>query len=298
MAKTNKELADFLRRARSQGDPSRAGLPADGRVRRVPGLRREEVAFLAGVSTDYYTRLEQGRPITPSPSVVEALGRALGLDETGRAHLHDLIGGGAAPARHPRPMQRVRPGVYQLLDALDGEPALVLGRRTDVLAANRMAKALFGDFDRRPAKERNYARWMFLDDDARSLFVDWEDQARAAVESLRFEVGRAPDDAATLTLVEDLRARSRAFDAWWEQHRVHQRTYGSKRLRHPLVGDLTVDYETLTLPGDPDTTLFVYTAEAGSASKRALDLLAGWTLADAPGTRPECPRHASDTAEP
>ncbi|MFB8757677.1 helix-turn-helix transcriptional regulator [Streptomyces nigra] len=297
MAKTNKELADFLRRARSQGDPARAGLPADGRVRRVPGLRREEVAFLAGVSTDYYTRLEQGRPITPSPAVVDALGRALGLDETGRAHLHDLIGGGAAPSRHPRPVQRVRPGVYQLLDALDGEPALVLGRRTDILAANRMAKALFGDFDRRPPRERNYARWMFLDDDARSLFMDWEDQARAAVESLRFEVGRAPDDPATLALVEDLRARSRAFDAWWEQHRVHQRTYGSKRLRHPLVGDLTVDYETLTLPGDPDTTLFVYTAEAGSASKRALDLLASWTLADARDARPERPHHAPDTPE-
>ncbi|MCF2536345.1 helix-turn-helix transcriptional regulator [Streptomyces nigra] len=285
MAKTNKELADFLRRARSQGDPARAGLPADGRVRRVPGLRREEVAFLAGVSTDYYTRLEQGRPITPSPAVVEALGRALGLDATGRAHLHDLIGGGAAPGRRPRPVQRVRPGLYQLLDSLDGEPALVLGRRTDILAANRMAKALFSDFDQRPPRERNYARWMFLDDDARSLFVDWEDQARAAVESLRFEVGRAPDDPATLALVEDLRARSRAFDEWWEQHRVHQRTYGSKRLRHPLVGEITVDYETLALPGDPDTTLFVYTAEAGSASKRALDLLASWTLTDAPGAR-------------
>ncbi|MFF7331386.1 helix-turn-helix domain-containing protein [Streptomyces sp. NPDC008150] len=279
MGNTNRELADFLKRARSQGDPSRAGLPPDGRVRRVPGLRREEVAFLAGVSADYYTRLEQGRPISPSPAVVEALGHALGLDAAGRAHLRDLIGVSAAPARRPRGVQRVRPGLYQLLDALDGEPALVLGRRTDILAANRMAKALFGDFEQLPARNRNYARWMFLDD-ARNLFVDWEDQARAAVESLRFEVGRDPDDPATIALVEELRACSREFDHWWEQHRVHRRTHGSKSLRHPLVGELTVAYETLTLPGDPETTLFIYTAEAGSPSKRALDLLTSWTLTD------------------
>ncbi|MEE1938307.1 helix-turn-helix transcriptional regulator [Streptomyces sp. TRM 70361] len=281
MAATNRELADFLRRARAQVDPSRAGLPPDGRVRRVPGLRREEVAFLAGVSTDYYTRLEQGRRITPSPAVVESLGRALGLDAAGRAHLRDLIGvTPGAPARRPRGVQRVRPGLYQLLDALDGEPVLVLGRRTDVLAANRMARALFTDFERLPPRHRNYARWMFLDDDARSLFADWEDQARAAVESLRFESGRDPGDRATLALVEELREHSREFDRWWEQHRVHQRTHGSKRLRHPLVGDLTVEYETLVPPGDPDTTVFVYTAEAGSPSKRALDLLASWTLTD------------------
>jgi transcriptional regulator with XRE-family HTH domain len=279
VAATNRELADFLRRARSQGDPSRAGLPPDGRVRRVPGLRREEVALLAGVSTDYYARLEQGRPITPSPAVVEAIGRALGLDAAGRAHLRDLTGVVAAPARRRfRGVQRVRPGLFQLIDALDGEPALVLGRRTDVLAANRMARALFADFERLPRQERNYARWLFLDDGARALFVDWEDQARAAVESLRLEVGRDPDDRETAALVAGLRGSSSDFDRWWEQHRVHQRTHGTKRLCHPVVGELTVEYETLALPGDPDTTLFVYTAEAGSPSKRALDLLASWTL--------------------
>jgi len=287
VAENNRELADFLRRARSQCDPSRAGLPPDGRVRRVPGLRREEVALLAGVSTDYYTRLEQGRPITPSPSVVEALGRALDLDAAGRAHLQDLLGVTAAPVRRrPRGVQRVRPGLYQLLDALDGEPVLVLGRRTDVLAANRMAKALFTDFEQLAPRHRNYARWMFLDEAARSLFVDWEDQARAAVESLRLEVGRDPGDQATAALIEDLREHSPEFDRWWEQHRVHQRTHGSKRLSHPLVGELTVEYETLSPPGDPDTTLFVYTAEAGSPSKRALDLLASWTLTGS-GAEPE-----------
>ena len=284
MAETNRELADFLRRTRSQVDPSQSGLPPDGRVRRVSGLRREEVALLAGVSTDYYARLEQGRRITPSPAVVEAIGRALGLDAAGRAHLEDLIGlTAASPRRQTRGVQRVRPGLYQLLDSLDGEAALVLGRRTDVLAANRMAKALFTDFDRFAPAQRNYARWMFLDGDARSLFVDWRDQARAAVESLRLEVGRDPDDRATATLVAELREHSREFDQWWEQHRVHQRTHGSKRLRHPLAGDLTVEYETLTMPGDPDTTLFIYTTEPGSSSRRAMDLLTSWT-APGPGT--------------
>ncbi|SMD18269.1 Helix-turn-helix domain-containing protein [Lentzea albidocapillata] len=171
MTGLNRELADFLRRARDHVDPSRAGLPSDGRVRRVKGLRREEVALLAGVSTDYYARLEQGRRINPSPAVVEAIGRALELDEAGRTHLRDLIGLPSSPTKS-RSVQRVRPGLYQLIDALDGEPALVLGRRTDVLAANRMAKALFADFDKIPPKERNYARWIFLNEDARSLFAD------------------------------------------------------------------------------------------------------------------------------
>jgi transcriptional regulator with XRE-family HTH domain len=294
---TNRELADFLRRVRSQGDPTRAGLPPDGRVRRVPGLRREEVALLAGVSSDYYARLEQGRRITPSRAVVEAIGRALGLDAAGRAHLEDLIGLPTAPARpRARAVQRVRPGLYQLLDSLDGEPALILGRRTDVLAANAMAKALFTDFDQLPATQRNYARWMFLDEHARSLFVDWFDQARAAVESLRFEVGRDPDDRATVELVGELRGHSREFDQWWEQHRVHQRTHGAKRLRHPLVGDLTVEFETLTPPGDPDTTLFVYTTEPGSPSRRAMDILASWT-ASGPGAGEQHPNPRSNAAE-
>ncbi|MEJ8662247.1 transcriptional regulator, partial [Streptomyces halotolerans] len=181
---------------------------------------------------------------------------------------------------HTRGVQRVRPGLYQLIDALDGEPALVLGRRTDILATNRMARSLFADFEQLPPEERNYARWMFLDDHARSLFVDWEDQARAAVEGLRLEMGRNPDDQATTALVEELREHSPEFDGWWQQHRVHQRTHGSKRLRHPLVGDLTVEYEALTLPGDPDTTLFIYTTEPNSDSRDGLDLLASWTFTD------------------
>lgn len=285
MPERNQELADFLRRARSQCDPARAGLPADARIRRVPGLRREEVALLAGVSTDYYARLEQGRRIVPSASVLEALARALELDAAGRAHLEHLIGAaGALRGPRSRPVQRVRSGLRQLLDALDGEPAMILGRRTDILATNRMARALFADFEARPPAERNYARWLLLDPEARALFVDWELQARAAVESLRLEFGADPHDRATRDLVAELRTSSTEFPGWWDEHRVYQRTHGSKRLRHPVVGDLTVDYETLTLPGDPHSTVYVYTTEPGSSSHQALTLLASWTLTPPPSS--------------
>ncbi|MFK4543125.1 transcriptional regulator with XRE-family HTH domain [Streptomyces tendae] len=287
MTRTNRELADFLRRCRAQCDPEQAGLPPDDRVRRVPGLRREEVARLAGVSADYYARLEQGRSINPSPAVVEAIGHALGLDAASLAHLKDLVGITTAgpPSRTPS-VQRLRPGVHRLLDSLDtAVPALVLGRQSAVLGANRMARALFADFDAMPAVERNYTRWLFLDEDARDLFVDWDVQARAAVENLRLDAVRASDRQAIEALVTELRERSDDFDRWWQQHRVHQRTHGSKRLLHPLVGELTVEYETLSLPGDSDTTLFLYTAEPRSASAEALGLLASWTLAG-PSTAP------------
>lgn len=281
MSEVNRELADFLRRARSQVDPSRAGLPADGRVRRVPGLRREEVALLAGVSTDYYTRLEQGRRITPSTGVVDSIARALDLDGAGRTHLGNLIGRRSAAApRRAAPVQRVRPGLYQFLDALENQPALILGRRSDILATNRMSRALFADFDQFLPRDRNYARWMFLGDEPRNLFLDWEIQARAAVESLRLEVGHDPDDRATRALVDDLIDKSDDFRQWWSQHRVYQRTYGSKRLRHPVVGELTVEYETLILPDDPEQTLFVYTTEPGTSSRQAINVLASWSISE------------------
>ena len=281
VAATNTELADFLRRARSQQDPHRAGLPADTRVRRVPGLRREEVALLAGVSTDYYARLEQGRRIIPSPAVIDALVRALDLGPAGKDHLTDLLGVSPSGSSRTRgqAVQRVRPGVHQLLASLDGVPALALGRRSDVLAANPLARALFADFERMPPHERNYARWIFSDAAARTLFVDWEQQARATVESLRLDLGADPTDQMTRELVDGLRANSPDFILWWDEHRVYQRTYGAKRLRHPVVGDLTVDYETLTLPGDKDTTLYLYSTEPHSPSQRALSLLTSWTLA-------------------
>lgn len=216
----------------------------------------------------------------PAPAVVEAIGRALDLDAAGREHLQTLIDYSASPGRRrTRGAQRVRPGLYQLLDALD-EPALLLGRRTDILASNRMAKALFTDFDRLPVVERNYARWMFLDDNARSLFADWEAHARTTVETLRLDNGNDPEDQETAALVTELRERSYEFRRWWDNHQVYQRTHGSKHLCHPLVGELTVGYETLVLPGDPDTSLFLYTTEPGSPSREAMNLLASWELSD------------------
>lgn len=278
MADVNRELADFLRHARSAVDPQRAGLPADGRVRRVPGLRREEVALLAGVSTDYYTRLEQGRRITPSEGVLDAIARALDLDATGRAHLSHLVGAPAKKRRAPATVQRVRPGLYQLLDALDGVPAMILGLHTDVLASNRLARVLLADFDQMRPRERNYARWMFLSPDARELFEDWDEQGRAVVENLRLEVGNHPDDPLTTALVDELSTASDDFGKWWNEHRVYQRTHGTKRLRHPIVGRMSVDYETFMMPGDPDQTLFVFTTEAGTPSREAMDLLISWSL--------------------
>lgn len=278
MTDVNRELADFLRRARSQVDPERAGLPADGRVRRVAGLRREEVALLARVSTDYYTRLEQGRRIVPSAGVVEAIADALDLDEAGREHLVHLIGASPRPARRQLRAQSARRGLHQLVDTLDAVPAMLLGRRTDVLATNRLARALLTDFDAVPAKDRNYARWMFLDPQARERLVDWDAQARTVVENLRLDAGRDPHDPATQALVGELTIASPEFARWWEEHRVHQRTFGDKHFRHPVVGEMTLQYETLTTPGDPDQALFLFTAEPGSPSREALDVLVSWTL--------------------
>jgi transcriptional regulator with XRE-family HTH domain len=281
MGDANQELADFLRKARARIDPARAGLPPDGRIRRVPGLRREEVALLAGVSTDYYTRLEQGRRILPSPAVVDAIARALGLDAAGQAHLRTLIGPTPGAPRRVPGVQRARPDLHQFVDTLEA-PAMVLGRRTDVLAGNRMAWALLTDFERMPARMRNYARWMFLSDEARELFVDWDLQARAVVENLRLDIGNEPDDPAARELIADLACHSDKFLSWWEEHAVYQRTSGTKHLRHPIVGPLTVHYETLLLPGDQGQTLFIYTTEEGTDSRQAMNLLASWTLTPQP----------------
>jgi len=286
VAERNQELADFLRRARSQVDPARSGLAADGRVRRVRGLRREEVALLARVSTDYYTRLEQGRPITPTPAVVAAVSRALELDEAGREHLAHLIDRSAPAARARRSgagVQRPRRGILQLMESFDGVPAMLLGRRTDVLATNALARALIADFDALPAKHRNYARWMFLSPDARTVLGDWEMHARLVVDSLRFDAGRDPDDPATHALVGELTLTSPEFAQWWQEHRVHQHTFGDKRFRHPLVGELTLQFETFSLPGDDTQNLFLYSAPPGSPDRQALDLLASWALSTRAG---------------
>lgn len=278
MTDSFRELGDFLRQARAAVRPDEAAAALDDRVRRVPGLRREEVAQLARVSTDYYTRLEQGRRIVPSPQVLTAIADALQLDEVGRAHIRHLVDTAGAPTPGPRTtVQRVRKGLRQLLESLEGQPAMVLGYGSDVLAANRLAAVLFADFEAMKPKERNYARWLLLSDDARDLFVDWQEHARNAVNSLRFAAGNHPNDAALHALVGELTVSSPEFSAWWAQHRVHQRTFGSKRLLHPVVGELTVEYESFTLPGDRDQAVYVYTTAPNSPSRDALTLLGNWT---------------------
>jgi transcriptional regulator with XRE-family HTH domain len=276
----NVELKEFLRSRRARILPEDVGMPAVGGSRRVPGLRREELAQLAGVSVDYYIRLEQGRTANPSEAVLDAVARVLHLDDTERAHLFDL----AKPAprarrRAARRPQRVSTSSYQLLENLDlaACPAFILGRRMDVLAINRMGRALINDFNALPAGQRNKARFMFLDENARSLYPDWDKVAPEYAAILRLDAGRHPDDPELSALVGELSVKSDQFRRWWADHQVLIRTSGQKRYHHPVVGDLTIDYQALTLPDDPDQTLFIYTTKPGTPSYEALQLLAHWT---------------------
>ena len=273
------ELKEFLRSRRARLRPEDSGLTGTGGGRRVPGLRREELARLAGISVDYYVRLEQGRNLNPSDAVLDAIARALRLDDTERAHLFSLARSTPARRRTPVRPQRVATATYQLLETLDEavSPALVLGRRLDVLAINRTARALVGDFTALPARERNYARFVFLDEAARDLHPDWAAVAADTVATLRLDAGRHPDDPALSALVGELSVKDEDFRRWWADHRVLARGSGVKRYHHPVVGELTLTYQALTLPDGPDQTLFVYTAANGTPGHTALRLLAQWS---------------------
>ncbi|WP_084955646.1 helix-turn-helix transcriptional regulator [Thermoactinospora rubra] len=262
------ELGDFLRSRRARVRPEAAGLPTYGERRRVEGLRREEVALLAGVSVPYYVRLEQGRAGNVSEEVVDAVARALGLDETERAHLHAL----ARPVRARRagaPAQRVRPTLRRLLDAMGDTPAFVLGRRTELLAYNRMTALLFW----RPLADTNCARLVFLDEHFRSLYPDWADKARETVAFLRLDAGRHPEDRRLAALVGELSVKSANFRRLWARHDVKERSAGRTRFRHPLVGELVLDYDSLRPADDPDQVLVTYLPEPGSPSEEALRFL-------------------------
>ncbi|KMS80591.1 XRE family transcriptional regulator [Streptomyces leeuwenhoekii] len=281
------EIREFLRTRRARITPEQAGLAPHSGPRRVPGLRREEVAQLAGVSVDYYIRLERGRTQGVSETVLEAVARALHLDEAERAHLFDLAQPTATTrARHKRPLapQRVHPVLYRTLDSLD-VPAVVQGRRTDVLAANKLAHAVYTDFEARPRRERNFARFVFLDEAARRLYADWEQVAGDCLAALRLYAGRNPDDPQLTELIGELSLHSDAFRRMWADHNVVAHTSGTKRLHHPLVGDLTFDYLVLAVEGDPEQTLTLYTPEPASPSAEALALLASWTGTSASRTQ-------------
>jgi transcriptional regulator with XRE-family HTH domain len=283
----NAELKEFLRTRRARLSVDDVEIGGTAGVRRVPGLRREEVAQLAGVSVDYYSRLEQGRNLNVSDEVLDAVARALRLDDIERSYLFQIARSNPRRARRRTSarVQRVRPGVRRILDTLDGvAPAFVFGRRMDVLATNRLARALMTDFEALPPRDRNMLRYTFLDESARDLYVDWAEVARDNVAVLRLDAGRHPDDPLLAELVGELAVRSPEFRRWWADHNVRERSHGTKRYHHPLVGNFTVDYEAVALPGDADQTMCIYTAEAGSASESALQLLASWTATEQTAT--------------
>lgn len=281
------ELSEFLRTRRARLQPQDVGLPSFGRHRRVPGLRREELAQLAGVSVAYYTRLEQGNGRNVSAEVLDAIARALRLTDAEHDHLTHL----AKPKQHHRKKraaraQQLRPALQQLMDAMDGVPAYVTGRRSDILGWNRLAAALFGDWGALPPKERNWARIVFLHEESRTLFRDWDQKASDVVSYLRMDAGCYPNDAQLSGLVGELSVKSEEFRRLWATHDVREKSHGSKLMRHPLVGELALSYETLRLPDDHDQCLITYHAEPGSPSAQALRLLASWGVDATRAVRP------------
>ncbi|MDQ7806121.1 helix-turn-helix transcriptional regulator [Amycolatopsis sp. A133] len=271
-------LGAFLKARRAALDPADLGLPPGVTRRRVKGLRREELAQLAGISVDYYTRLEQGRAKNVSDAILGALARALRLDAGEESYLRNL----AAPKRREKSApQRVRPELQQLLDAIQA-PAFVFGRYLDVLAWNALGGAVAFDFAR--LGERNIAKLTFTGGQAKELYPEWDAVAREVVANLRAEGGRHPGDPEFARLVDELSAASAEFRALWAEHAVREKAQGWKVLLNPVVGELRLRYETLRLPDDPDQGLVIYHAEPGSESERALGLLASW-VAEAPLTR-------------
>ena len=274
------EIRDFLTSRRARITPERAGLPVYGGNRRVTGLRREEVAMLAGVSVDYYTRLERGNARGVSDSVLGSLARALQLDEAERVHLFDLARAARASSARARPRpagQQVRPTVQRILDAMSTVPAYVRNGRLDILTTNSLGHAVFSPVFADPARPANLARFLFFDRAAVDFYRGWERIAQDVVALLRAEAGHNPYDRALCDLIGELSTRSEPFRTWWAAHDVREHRSGVKHLHHPVVGDLTLAYEALELTADAGLRLNAYSAEPGSASQDALDLLASWT---------------------
>jgi transcriptional regulator with XRE-family HTH domain len=289
----SEELREFLATRRARISPQQAGLPSLGH-RRVPGLRREEVAILTGVSAEYYTRLERGNAGGVSESVLESLARALQLDVAERAHLYNLVRASTPAARaNRRPStSRVRPGVQRLLDRMPSVPAFIQNGRLDMLAANTLARALYCDlYDGAAVDDHtgvpNHARFMFLDPRAVDMYPNWTRTAGDTVTQLRAEAGRRPDDRELNALIGLLSSRSPQFAALWATHNVRWHTTGSKQFHHRVAGDLTLDYEAMELPADPGHTLITFTAPAGSSAEQALAFLGSWATNAATLAQPE-----------
>jgi transcriptional regulator with XRE-family HTH domain len=272
------DIREFLSSRRARITPDQAGIPAYGGHRRVPGLRREEVAMLAGVSVDYYIRLERGNLSGASDAVLKSVATALRLDEAEHEHLFDLArrSTGTAPPRRRSSAPRIRPVVQQILDAITDAPAWVRNARHDVLAANDLGRALYAPLMQSPVRPLNTARFLFLDPASRSFFRDWARSADDVTGMLRTEAGRHPYDRDLSDLIGELSTRSEEFATRWARHEVRFHREGSKRLHHPVVGDLDLDYLAMDLAEQDDLRLMVYTAAPGTPSADGLAMLATW----------------------
>ncbi|MEV5612775.1 helix-turn-helix transcriptional regulator [Streptomyces sp. NPDC052225] len=288
---TAHDIREFLASRRAKITPQQAGLPAYGGNRRVPGLRREEVALLAGVSIDYYVRLERGHLGGASQEVLDAVANALQLDEAERAHLYDLAAAQRGRPSARRATAKQRPGVpasiQRVLDSMTGTPAFVRNGRLDILAVNRLGRALYAPlFGADAAPPVNIARFQFLDPAGRDFFPDWDAALNTTVSLLRTEAGRAPHDSELTGLIGELVTRSDDFRTAWAKHNVRLHHTGRKPFRHPEVGDLLLDFDAMALPAQPGLTMTVYSAEPGTPDHDALRLLSTWAATeDAQRTR-------------
>jgi transcriptional regulator with XRE-family HTH domain len=288
------EIREFLASRRARISPRQAGLPAYGGNRRVKGLRREEVALLAGVSVDYYVRMERGNLSGASDTVLDNVARALQLDEAERAHLFDLA---RAPMHAPAQQRRSKPSgvtasIQQVLDAITEAPAWVRNARHDMLGANRLARALYAPVLADPRRPANNARFIYLDPASRAFFVDWERAADDVAAMLRSEAGRNPHDKQLIELIGELSTCSEVFRTRWAAHNVKFHRTGFKRINHPVVGALDMDFEAMELPAHPGPTLLVYTAAASTPTADSLKLLASWA-ATADSADDQTARHST-----
>jgi len=282
MADIRSDIREFLSSRRARITPEQAGLPAYGGNRRVPGLRREEVAMLAGVSVDYYVRLERGDLAGASESVLDSLASTLQLDDAERQYLFDLAReAGPARRRVTKPKASVRPAVQQVLEAIGDAPAWVRNGRHDILATNPMARALYSPVFDDPRRPVNTTRFAYLNPAARTFWRDYDKITNDAAAMLRLEAGRNPHDAELIKLVGELSTQSELFRERWASRDVKFHRSGLKRLHHPVVGDLDLNFESMELPSEPGLVLNVYTAPADSASADALKLLASWAATQA-----------------
>jgi hypothetical protein len=278
---SSNDIRDFLMTRRARLTPEQAGLPNFGGRRRVNGLRREEVALIAGISVEYYTRLERGNATGVSKTVLDGISRALQLDEAEHAHLHDLVraataGPGAVRRRSSTRAAQISPSVRQMIDAMKDVAVVIQNGRGDIVAANSLGQALYSSIFEQSQRTPNFGRFVFLDPRAQDFYLDWDEAARQTVALLRSEAGRAPHDRTLSNLVGELSTRSETFRTLWASHDVREHRTGRKEIHHPMVGYMDLSFEGLQLTSAPGLQLLAYTTELGSASHEKLQLLANW----------------------